>query len=153
MVCPRSLDSQSQLVVVLILLTRTSKTMASVSSSQAGTVTISAEFGYLPRTPASERSWRHWSIRSSAQKSPVTVSEGRSHFFGSFRARGFSQGHSASENGSPTKLERRKSIAELFNGIPSSKKHKERTWSFSGKTTRLRSASPRKESVLIGKSK
>jgi hypothetical protein len=127
--------------------------MASVSSYQSGTVTMSAEFGHLPRTPASQRSWRHWSLRSSAPESPIMVSEGRYYFFGTLRGRGSSQNHSASENGSPTKLDRRKSIADLFDGMHSPKKHKERTWSLSGKTTRSRSTSPAKKNAITGKSR
>ncbi|KAE8451907.1 hypothetical protein EG329_002748 [Mollisiaceae sp. DMI_Dod_QoI] len=125
--------------------------MASASPSQ--TATINNEFGHCPRTPVSERSWRHWpSLHSKTHKSPITVSEGRSRFWGSFRVRGHCSGQSADENGSPARPERRKSIADLFNDIGPIKWHRDSTSSVQGSSTRSPSASPSKRDDKIGES-
>ncbi len=123
--------------------------MASASPSQ--TAIINNEFGHYPRTPTSERSWRHWpSLHSKTHKSPVTVSEGRPRFWGSFRARGHSNDLPADENGSPTRPERRKSIADLFNDIGPIKWRKDSISGVKGSSTGPLSISPSKKDDKIG---
>lgn len=114
--------------------------MAPASPSQTATV---SESPCMSHTPNSDRSWRHWpSLHSSNHKSPVTTSEGRPGLWGALKLKGRNNKHSADDNGSPTKRERRKSITDIFAELGPPKKHRERSWSIGRTTTKPQDVSP-----------
>ncbi|CZR59214.1 uncharacterized protein PAC_09106 [Phialocephala subalpina] len=122
--------------------------MAPASLSKPAAISESA---CTPRTPNSERSWRHWpSLHGSNHQSPVTSSEGRPSFWGSFRLRRRANEHSIDGNGSPTRRGRRTTVTDFLAGLGSPKKQREHNWSISGKATKSKTVSLLKKDDRIG---